>query len=92
MVGVGEVWDISESDGSAGVLWGGLWCRDLRQTMSAAFDSVSIRSVVSRSPYTSLILGNCAATLAPLSVFLTRHVISYSGWALTIAYKASPPM
>ena len=49
------------------------------QTMSAFDDSDAMRSLLSRSPYTSLIDGNCWATFAPLSELRTMQVMSYSG-------------
>jgi hypothetical protein len=60
--------------------------------MSARALSSSITFESSNVPYTRRILGYAAATGAPLSELRTSTEYSYSGYAFSRAYSASPPM
>ena len=64
----------------------------VRKKISALALSFSTSSTSSSVPYTRRILGYTAATWAPLSEVRTIAVYSYSGWAFSSAYRASPPI
>lgn len=62
------------------------------RTMSAFEDSSSMMEPESRFPSTVLTFGYLAVMAIAFWGSRTRAVISYSGWAETIASIAAPPM